>query len=70
MTANLGSIDRILRVVLGAVLILAPFLSGMALFSSGVATAISVLVGAVLIGTAAMRFCPLYRIFGIRTCKL
>ncbi|KIN76067.1 DUF2892 domain-containing protein [Sulfitobacter mediterraneus] len=70
MTANVGSIDRVLRIVLGLVLIALPFVSNMALFASGTATVIAVVVGLVLIATSAMRFCPLYRIFGIRTCKL
>ena len=70
MTVNVGSIDRVLRIVLGLVLIALPFVSGMALFASGTATVIAVVVGLVLIGTSAIRFCPLYRIFGIRTCKI
>ena len=70
MTANVGSIDRVLRIVLGLVLIALPFVTNMAMFASGTATVIAVVVGVVLIATSAMRFCPLYRIFGIRTCKL
>ncbi len=70
MTANVGSIDRVLRVVLGLILIALPFVSNMALFASGTATVIAVVVGLVLIATSAMRFCPLYRIFGIQTCKI
>jgi hypothetical protein len=70
MTSNVGSIDRVLRLILGVVLIAAPFVSGMALFASTTATVISVIVGLVMIGTSAMRFCPLYRILGIQTCKV
>lgn len=70
MTANVGSIDRVLRIVLGLVLIALPFVTNMAMFASGTATVIAVVVGVVLIATSTMRFCPLYRIFGIRTCKL
>lgn len=70
MTLNIGSLDRILRIVLGLILIVAPFVSGLALFDSGMGTLISVIIGIVLVGTAAIRFCPLYRIFGIRTCKV
>ncbi|WP_376877889.1 DUF2892 domain-containing protein [Albirhodobacter sp. R86504] len=70
MTANVGNLDRALRILIGLVLIALPFVSGMALFASGAATAVSVIVGLVLIATSAMRFCPLYRILGIRTCKL
>ncbi len=70
MTANIGSIDRAVRIILGIVLLAAPFLSGMALFESTTATVISVIAGIVMLATSSMRFCPLYRIFGIRTCKL
>lgn len=70
MTANVGSFDRLFRVVLGIVLLAAPFVSGMALFESGLATTLSVIVGLVMLGTSAVKFCPLYRIFGIRTCKI
>lgn len=70
MTANLGTVDRVFRFLLGIVLLAAPFVSGVALFDSGLATALSVIVGIVMLATSAMRFCPLYRIFGIRTCKM
>jgi hypothetical protein len=58
------------RIILGIVLLLAPFVSGMGLFESGLATAISVIAGIVMLATSAMKFCPIYRLFGIRTCKL
>lgn len=70
MTANLGSFDRMFRIVLGIVLLAAPFVSGMAIFGSSTAIIISVVAGIVMVATSAMRFCPLYRIFGIRTCKV
>ena len=70
MTPNVGSIDRLLRLLLGIVLIAAPFVSGMGLFASTLATVISVIAGLVLVGTSAMQFCPLYRVLGIRTCKV
>ena len=70
MTTNLGNLDRIFRLMLGCVLLAAPFISGMALFDSRTATVISVIAGVIMVGTSAMKFCPLYRIFGIRSCKL
>lgn len=70
MTTNLGTLDRVLRLVLGLILLAAPFVSGLALFDSSTATIISVIVGIVMVATSAMKFCPLYRIFGIRTCSL
>ena len=70
MTVNVGAFDRAIRLIVGLVLLVAPFISGMALFQSGTATAISVLAGIVMIATAATRFCLLYRILGVKTCKV
>lgn len=70
MTANLGSIDRAFRVILGIALLALPFLSGWAIFGSTTAMLVSVIVGVVMIATSALRFCPLYRVLGIQTCKI
>lgn len=70
MRVNVGSADRLIRIGLGLVLILLPFVSGLPLFTSLVATAASVVIGAVLIVTALVRFCPLYTLFGLSTCKV
>jgi len=70
METNVGNIDRIARAVIGVVLLLAPFVSGMALFASSTATVISVIVGLVMLGTATMRFCPAYRLLGMTTCRV
>ncbi|MEI4261234.1 YgaP family membrane protein [Roseovarius sp. D0-M9] len=70
MTTNIGTMDRVLRLILGIVLLVAPFVGGMAIFDSTAAIAVSVIAGIILIATSAMKFCPLYRIFGIRTCQL
>jgi len=70
MTINLGNLDRIFRALLGIMLLAIPFVSGLAIFNATTATVISVVVGLIMLGTSAVKFCPLYRIFGIRTCKL
>lgn len=70
MTMNVGTIDRVFRLLLGIILLAAPFVSGLAVFASSTATLISVIAGIVMLGTSALKFCPLYRIFGIRTCKI
>ena len=70
MTKNIGTVDRIVRVVLGIFLLAIPFIGGLALFESDIATAIAVIAGIVMLATASMRFCPMYRIFGIKTCKM
>lgn len=69
MTANLGNLDRVIRLVLGIALILAPLVYTSALWDSSVLKYGAIVVGLVLAGTSAMRFCPLYRIFGINTCR-
>ncbi|MDB5594105.1 MAG: hypothetical protein JWM36_1066 [Hyphomicrobiales bacterium] len=70
--ANIGSIDRTIRLLLGAVLVIAPFLpqtvdvfGNWGLWKYAVSAA-----GLVMIGTAAFRFCPAYTLLGIRTCTL
>lgn len=70
MTVNLGTIDRAIRIILGLVLLAAPFVSGLAIFASSTATTVAMIAGVVMLATSAMRFCPIYRILGIRTCKI
>ena len=69
MTPNVGTIDRALRLILGLALLVLPFASQMALFANPVMMWGAALVGVVLIATAGMRFCPLYRIIGVKTCQ-
>lgn len=70
MTANLGNLDRLVRAILGALLILAPLLNTPGIWSSATFAYGSMAVGLILIATAAFRFCPLYRLLGISTCKI
>jgi hypothetical protein len=61
MNTNVGSIDRVVRVVLGLGLLSAVFwLEGSARWLG--------LIGLVPLLTAIFSFCPLYTILGIRTC--
>ncbi|MCB2009833.1 MAG: DUF2892 domain-containing protein [Geminicoccaceae bacterium] len=64
--ANVGPLDRLLRLIAGAILIILPFVSGMA---GWLATLLPV-VGLVLVATGFFRFCPAYRILGISTCSI
>ncbi len=65
MQANIGYTERIARLVAGVVLVLLPFLLGWA----ATWTWVSVIVGLVLIGTAAIRFCPVWKLLGICTIE-
>ncbi|MDG1068328.1 MAG: DUF2892 domain-containing protein [Sulfitobacter sp.] len=68
MTANVGTIDRIARALLGAVLLYLAFASGLPLFDGALFKYGAAIVGLVMIVVAATRVCPIYSIFGIKTC--
>ncbi len=71
MTANMGTVDRVLRLAVGVALIAVALFGGAGVFGAGLFGAWKVAalaVGAVMIATAALRFCPLYTLLGIRTC--
>lgn len=69
MTANVGTIDRILRAVLGAVLLYLAFFSGMQFFAAPVFKYGAAVVGAVMLATSTLKMCPIYSILGLKTCK-
>lgn len=62
MKPNMGSVDRIIRIVLGIVLIVLFFVIEGGFRWIG-------LLGVVLIATSAMGFCPLYLPFRLNTKK-
>ena len=70
MTANLGSPDRLIRAILGLALMVLPLLNMPAIWSSAALAYGSMAVGLILVVTALIRFCPLYRLVGISTCKI
>ena len=63
MKPNMGTVDRIIRGILGVVAIAAWPLG----LLQGTPAIIAVVVGAVLIATAALRWCPPYALLGINT---
>jgi len=63
MKPNEGTTDRIIRLVLAAVLFLLAFT-----VASGVWVYFAVGLGVVMLLTAAVGFCPLYAVLGINTC--
>ncbi len=67
---NIGTLDRTLRFLLGAILAAAPFLFAESFAGLGTWRFAVVAVGAVLLGTALFRVCPAYLLFGIRTCAV
>jgi hypothetical protein len=75
MKKNVGGYDRIARFVVGALLVAggAASFAGLFTLASGtlgvVITALLVLVGAVLLATAATRTCPVNATLGIDTAR-
>ena len=69
MNANVGNADRLVRAVAGTLLILLALLTDLLAEPAWMPWA-AVAVGAVLVLTAAASFCPLYRLVGVRTCRL
>lgn len=61
MKSNVGGIDRILRIVLGLVLI--------GLAATGTVGAWG-WIGLVPLATGALRFCPLYPLLGFSSCPV
>ncbi|RMH61938.1 MAG: DUF2892 domain-containing protein [Zetaproteobacteria bacterium] len=64
MKANVGGIDRAIRFLAGAGLLAWGLLGGLAQPWNYVADG----VGAVMLLTSLLRFCPLYPLLGINTC--
>ena len=69
MITNVGTMDRSIRLIVGAALVAVAVFSGWAIFDGAVMRYGAIVVGLILAGTGYMRTCPAYSIFGIRTCK-
>lgn len=63
MNRNVGTVDRIARALLGGAAVVASLMTGL---TSGLGLLL-VFIAAVLLGTAVVGFCPLYRLFGVTT---
>jgi Inner membrane protein YgaP-like, transmembrane domain len=63
VTLNVGGIDRLIRIVIGLVLI------ALGLFHvvTGTAAIVAYVVAAIAIITGIVRFCPAWAMFGINT---
>jgi apolipoprotein N-acyltransferase len=69
MKPNEGTIDRGLRVVLGIVALVAAFM-WLGASSGTILGILAAVVGAVLLITGVVGFCPAYAIVGLKTCPL
>lgn len=61
---NMGGMDRIIRGIVGIVLLALYFMGSVA----GLWAWLALIVGVVLLATAVIGWCPAYMPFGINTC--
>jgi hypothetical protein len=61
MKANVGGIDRILRIAVGALLVVLAALNVIGVWGY---------IGVVLVASGLLRFCPVYLPFGLSTCPM
>ncbi len=61
MSKNIGNIDRLLRIAVGALLIVATLMGALPVWGW---------IGVVPLTTGLLSWCPAYTLFGIKTCPL
>ena len=57
---NMGQADKVARLVLGALLVVLALTGTIGVWGW---------LGAVLVGTAFLNFCPIYQALGMKTCQ-
>jgi len=65
MSTNVGNMDRVIRLVIPAIIILLSFFKVV----TGTLALVLLIAGVILAITSVIGICPLYGIFGINTCK-
>lgn len=61
MVTNIGAVDRVIRAVLGVGLLALVFLGPQTPWGW---------IGLIPLSTAVIGWCPLYTLFGLKTCKV
>ncbi len=60
LTTNVGSLDRMLRIAIGGLLMVLAAIGTVGIWGWP---------GGILVVTAFLKFCPVYRVLGLKTCK-
>jgi hypothetical protein len=66
MTCNVGVVERGVRIVMGGSFLALGALGGL----PGVYAAVAFVVGAILVLTGAVGFCPAWKLLGVNTCPV
>ncbi|MCF8366945.1 MAG: DUF2892 domain-containing protein [Bacteroidales bacterium] len=64
MKKNMGTADKIIRLIVAALFVALYFTDTV----TGIASYILLALAAIFVLTSLVSFCPLYTIFGLRTC--
>ncbi|MBV6643490.1 MAG: DUF2892 domain-containing protein [Cyclobacteriaceae bacterium] len=64
MKKNMGSADRIIRILIAAIVAVLYFTGTI----TGTVGTILLVLGGIFLLTSLVSFCPIYAIFGFRTC--
>ena len=67
MAVNVGTVDRVLRALVGLLALAGAFALG---WFSGWMVWAAAAVGVIMLLTAAVGTCPIYRLVGINTCRI
>ncbi|MGI9319522.1 MAG: YgaP family membrane protein [bacterium] len=65
--ANVGNADRLIRIIIGILLVAAPYFVELALWENQTARILVQVVGGILVFTGVSRFCALYKLIGVNT---
>ncbi|WGH75472.1 DUF2892 domain-containing protein [Tenacibaculum tangerinum] len=66
MKKNMGSTDKIIRLIIAAVIVILYFTGTI----SGILGTVLLILAGVFVLTSLVGFCPLYSPFGINTCSV
>ena len=66
MKKNMGSTDKIIRVIIAAIIATLYFMNVI----TGILSIILLVFATIFILTSLVSFCPLYSLFGISTCSI
>ncbi len=62
----MGTIDKMLRVAIAVIIAILYYFE---LIASGTLSVVLLFIAAILLITSLLNFCPLYLVFGIKTCS-
>jgi len=66
MKKNMGTIDKVVRVVIAAIIAILYFTNVL----TGTLGIVLLILAGVFVLTSLISFCPIYRIFGLSTCPV